>query len=132
MSQTNPSVQPATSQHAIPEGFRELTRAERNALDNDRSVLVFDKQSGRITRWDLAAYNGAWEFWRCVQVSNGEVVDSMRLYDDGACDPTSCLAVVPISDEDLAPLLRASIYPLEAQDVLAEVQEARRELRIVR
>ena len=126
----------------LPDGFREMTAAEGDALDNLRTVLTFDRESRTITRWTIDSYSRQWG-WRVVLREHGEIVDSLRLDDDDPdfwsdADVTSgrsrhgpdaengrYVAVVPISPTDLAPLLKASLYPLDAQDVLQEIADAR-------
>jgi hypothetical protein len=99
----------------FPDGFRAMTAAEGDALDNLRTVLLFDRGTRAITRWTIDSYSRQWG-WRVVLRDRGEIVDSLRLDD---------VAVVPISATDLAPLLKASLYPLDAQDVLQEIADAR-------
>jgi hypothetical protein len=126
----------------FPDGFRAMTAAEGDALDNLRTVLLFDRGTRAITRWTIDSYSRQWG-WRVVLRDRGEIVDSLRLDDDDPdcwsdCDIASgrarrgpeaergrYVAVVPISATDLAPLLKASLYPLDAQDVLQEIADAR-------
>jgi hypothetical protein len=126
----------------FPEGFRAMTAAEGDELDALRSVLIFDRESRSIALWSVESYSRQWG-WRVVQRDGGEVVDSLRLdEDDPDCwsdvdvasgrarrgpeaEHARYVAVVPVSTTDLTPLLRASLYPLIAQDVLQQTAETR-------
>jgi hypothetical protein len=126
----------------FPDGFRAMTAAEGDGLDNLRTVLLFDRGTRAITRWTIESYSRQWG-WRVVLREHAEIVDSLRLDDDDPdcwsdsdiasgrarrgpeAERGRYVAVVPISTTDLAPLLKASLYPLDAQDVLQEIAEAR-------
>lgn len=125
----------------FPDGFRAMTAAEGDELDALRTVLMFDRETRAITRWTVDSYSRQWG-WRVVLREHGEVVDSLRLDDDDPdfwsdADVASgrsrhgpdaehgrYVAVVPISPTDIAPLLKASLYPLVAEDVLQELADA--------
>jgi hypothetical protein len=126
----------------FPDGFRAMTAGEGDTLDAMAHVLIFDRETRQITRWAVESYSRQWG-WRIVLRDRGEIVDSLRLDDDdpdcwSESDVASgrarrgpeaergrYVAVVPISATDLAPLLKASLYPLDAQDVLQEIADAR-------
>lgn len=117
---------------AMPAGFRRMTGEESDAVDGTQSILVLDTVEGRVTRWHPESFS-QWG-WKVVQKDHGEIVDSLRLSADDAdltdrqgleAEGGRYVAVVPIDADDLAPLLRQSLYALEAIDVLNEVRESR-------
>ncbi len=105
----------------LPTGFRALTPDEIAMLDSTLLVLMLDRETGRVTRWSVESYNGQWSRWTLGQSSQGEVVDTIALYDDGECDPACYTAVTLIDANDLETLLRASMYPTEAEAVVGEL-----------
>jgi hypothetical protein len=127
---------------ALPDGFRAMTAAEGDQLDAMAHVLLFDRALRRVSRWTVESYSHQWG-WRVVQRHGGEVVDTVRLDVDDPDewsdadmasgrarrgpegDRGRVVAVVPISETDLTPLLAQSFYPLIADDVLRETQYAR-------
>jgi hypothetical protein len=126
----------------FPDGFRAMTASEGDRLDAMAHVLLLDRALRRVSRWTVESYSHQFG-WRLVQRHGGEVVDSVRLDVDDPDywsdadiasgrerrgpegDRGRVVAVVPISLTDLAPLIKASLYPLEAQDVLQELQDGR-------
>lgn len=131
----------ACAARALPAGFRALTAAEGERLEVGMSVLIFDRAEQSITRWVVLGYRDGMG-WRVAQGSR-DGGDTFWLDDDNpnfwADDEQreqrgpqtvngAFVAVVPIDAEDLTPLLRESLYPVVAREVLDDA----RLLRIVR
>lgn len=117
----------------IPQGFRKMTGEEADAVDGSTSLLVFDCADRHISRWFPVSYS-QWG-WKVVQrTDRGEVAESLRFAADHHgfdAENGRYIVVVPIDTDDLTPLLRESIYALEAQDILNEVRDARANPRIL-
>lgn len=131
----------ARIERPIPAGFRALSAEEGERLEAGMSLLVFDRGERCITRWIVLGYRDG-KGWRVARGSRDEG-DTLWLDDD---DPNfwaddehreqrgpqtengAFVAVVPIDLDDLEPLLRESLYPVVARDVLEDA----RILRLVR